>query len=70
MVNIKDIPAEVRWEIATRAANDNRVIGKMTGCPMLNAHRNVGYGPTAGTPSHCEYVIELKKQLANNIHIN
>ncbi|MFA6371574.1 MAG: hypothetical protein WCW68_03015 [Methanothrix sp.] len=128
MVNIKDIPAEVRWEIATRAANSqsvvydmlvrqiigdkideiwnaimteggkaskvmakslglpssnaveidgtlgiistiimgpefagvvleanvNRVIGKMTGCPMLNAHRNIGYGPTAGTPSHCQ----------------
>jgi hypothetical protein len=128
MVNIKDIPAEVRWEIATKAANsqsvvydmlvrqiigdkideiwdvimteggkeskavaeslglpasnaveiestldiisaiilgpelmgeileanEERVIGKITGCPMLNAHRNVGHGPTAGTPAHCQ----------------
>ncbi len=127
MVNIEDIPAQVRWEIATNAANsqsviydmlvrqiignkiddiwnvvmteggkaskeivkslslpasnakeidstlgiisaillgpelageileasDNWVTGKMTVCPMLNAHRSIGYGPTAGTPSHC-----------------
>ena len=128
MVSIKDIPAEVRWEIATKAANsqsvvydmlvrqiigdkideiwnvimseggkeskalaeslgllasnaaeidstldiissiilgpelmgeiveadERRVIGKITGCPMLNAHRNIGYGSTAGTPVHCQ----------------
>ncbi len=128
MVSIKDIPAEVRWEIATKAANsqsvvydmlvrqiigdkideiwnvimseggkeskalaeslglpasnateidstldiisaiilgpelmgeiveadERRVIGKITGCPMLNAHRNIGYWSTAGTPAHCQ----------------
>ena len=128
MVSLKDIPAEVRWEIATKAANsqsvvydmlvrqiigdkideiwnvimseggkeskalaeslglpasnaaeidstldiisaiilgpelmgeiveadERRVIGKITGCPMLNAHRNIGYAPTAGTPAHCQ----------------
>ncbi len=128
MVSIKDIPAEVRWEIATKAANsqsvvydmlvrqiigdkvdeiwnvimteggkgskamaeslglppsnaaeiddvlgiisaiilgpgfesdvleanEDRVIERMTGCPMLNAHRCIGYGPTAGTPAHCQ----------------
>lgn len=128
MVSIKDIPAEVRWEIATKAANsqsvvydmlvrqiigdkideiwnvimseggkeskalaeslglpasnateidstldiisaiilgpelmgeiveadERRLIGKITGCPMLNAHRNIGYGSTAGTPAHCQ----------------
>jgi hypothetical protein len=128
MVSIKDIPAEVRWEIATKAANsqsvvydmlvrqiigdkideiwnvimseggkeskalaeslslpasnateidstldiisaiilgpelmgeiveadERQVIGKITGCPMLNAHRNIGYGSTAGTPAHCQ----------------
>jgi hypothetical protein len=127
MVNIRDIPAEVRWEIATKAANsqsivydmlvrqiigdkideiwnvimteggkesktlaeslglpasnaveiestldiistiilgpelmgdileanEERVIGKMTGCPMLNAHRNIGNEPT-GTHAHCQ----------------
>jgi hypothetical protein len=127
MVGIRDIPAEVRWEIATRAANsqsvaldmvvreiigdkideiwdmimteggkeskslaeslglpsgnameiedtldiisaiilgpelegaileanEDRVIGKMTGCPMLNAHRRAGCRPV-GTPSHCQ----------------
>jgi len=35
-------------------ANEERVIGKMTGCPMLNAHRNIGHEPTAGTPAHCQ----------------
>lgn len=128
MVSIKDIPAEVRWEIATKAANSksvvydmlvrqiigdrvdeiwymimteggkeakalaeslglpasnapeiddavgiistiilgpefesdvldakgDRVIGRMTGCPMLNAHRSFSNGPTAGTPAHCQ----------------
>ncbi len=128
MTRIKDIPAEVRWEIATKAANsqsvvydmlvrqiignkideiwnvimteggkeskiiaeslglpannaieiddalsiittiilgpglesdileakEDQVIGRMTGCPMLNAHRSVGYGPTGGTPAHCQ----------------
>ena len=128
MVDIKDIPAEVRWEIATKAANsqsvvcdmlerqiignkideiwkvimagggkesramaeflglparnaaeidnaigifstiimgpelegyvleadEDHLIGKMTNCPMLNVHRSVGHGPTAGTPDHCQ----------------
>lgn len=167
MLSIKDVPAEVRWEIATRAANsqsvtydmlvreiigdkideiwnliiaeggkesralaeslglpasnaieienaldiistiilgpelkgetleadEERVVQKMTGCPMLNAHRNIGNAPI-GTPAHCqafcqnsveslnprytlrytkrmctgdphcEYVIELKKQIS------
>lgn len=128
MVNIDDIPAQVRWEIATKAANsqsvvydmlvrqiigdkiddiwnvimtqggkesknlaeslslpasnaveiestldiistiimgpelrgeilqasEKRVIGKMTGCPMLNAHRNIGLEPTAGTAANCQ----------------
>lgn len=128
MVSIKDIPAEVRWEIATKAANsqsavydmlvrqiigdkideiwnvimteggkeskamaeslglptsnaaeiddalgiistiilgpeiesdvleanEDRVIERTTGCPMLNAHRGIGYGPTAGTSAHCQ----------------
>ena len=35
-------------------ANEDRVIGKLTDCPMLNAHRNIGHGPTAGTPAHCQ----------------
>ena len=167
MLSIKDVPAELRWEIATRAANsqsvvydmlvreiigdkideiwnlimaeggkesralaeslghpasnaieienaldiistiilgpeligetleadEERVVQKMTGCPMLNAHRNIGNAPI-GTPAHCqafcqssvenlnprytlrytkrmctgdphcEYVIELKKQIS------
>ncbi len=128
MVDIEDIPAEVRWEIATKAANsqsvvydmlvrqiigdkidkiwnvimseggkgskamaeslglpvsnaieinstldivsaivqgpelkgeildanEDRVNGMITSCPVLNAHRGVGYGPTAGTPTHCQ----------------
>ena len=127
MVTINDIPAEVRWEIATKAANSQsvfydmlvrqiigdrideiwnaimteggkesramaqslglpasnaveidstldiisaiilgpelkgevleadagRVIGKITGCPMLNAHRNIGNEPI-GTSAHCQ----------------
>lgn len=127
MVNIKDIPAEVRWEIATKSANrqsvvydmlvrqiigdrideiwnaiiteggkeskaiaeslglpssnaaeidstlgiistiilgpeltgeileanEERLIGKMTGCPMLNAHRDIGNEPI-GTHAHCQ----------------
>ena len=167
MLSIKDVPAEVRWEIATKAANsqsvaydmlvreiigdkideiwnlimaeggkesralaeslglptgnaleienaldiistiilgpeligetleadEERVVQKMTGCPMLNAHRNIGHPPIGthahcqafcqssveslnprytlrymkrmctGDP-HCEYVIELKKQIS------
>ncbi len=43
---------ELRGEILE--ANDDRVIGKVTGCPMLNAHKSIGYGPTAGTPAHCQ----------------
>jgi len=35
-------------------ADERRVIGKITGCTMLNAHRNIGYGSTAGTPAHCQ----------------
>jgi len=143
MVNIKDIPAEVRWEIATEAANsqsvvydmlvrqiigdkideiwnmimteggkaskeiaeslslpssnaveidstlgiissiimgpeltgeileanDNRVTGKTTGCPMLNAHRNIGYGPTAGTPSHCQAFCQSLVESLNSRYI-
>ena len=36
---------ELKGEILE--ANEERVIGKMTGCPMLNAHRNIGHGPTS-----------------------
>ena len=128
MVSIKDIPAEARWEIATKAANiqsvvydmlvrqiigdkidefwkaimseggkgskamaeslglpasnakeidealgiistillgpefesdileanEDQVVVRLTGCPMLNAHRTVGHGSTAGTPAHCQ----------------
>lgn len=128
MVNIKDIPAELRWEIATKAANsqsvvydmfvrqiignkideiwnaimteggkeskvmaeslglpasnaveidstlgiisaiilgpelmgeileanEDRVVGRIRGCPVLNAHQNIGHGPTAGTSAHCD----------------
>ena len=43
---------ELKGEILE--ANEDRAIGKITGCPMLNAHRNIGYGPTAGTPAHCQ----------------
>ena len=35
-------------------ANEDKVIGKLTGCPMLNAHRNIGQGPIVGTPAHCQ----------------
>lgn len=35
-------------------ANEDRVIGRMIGCPMLNAHRRFSNGPTAGTPAHCQ----------------
>jgi len=35
-------------------ADEGRVIVRLTGCPMLNAHRSVGYGPTSGTPAHCQ----------------
>ncbi|TFH49694.1 MAG: hypothetical protein E4G89_04475, partial [Methanothrix sp.] len=34
-------------------ANEDRVIVRLTGCPMLNAHRTVG-GPAVGTPAHCQ----------------
>jgi hypothetical protein len=34
-------------------ANEDLVIERITGCPMLNAHRNVG-SPTVGTPAHCQ----------------
>ena len=77
----------------TLEADEERVVQKMTGCPMLNAHRNIGNAPI-GTPAHCqafcqnsveslnprytlrytkrmctgdphcEYVIELKKQIS------
>lgn len=42
---------ELKGEILE--ANEDRVIGKITGCPMLNAHRNIGNEPT-GTPAHCQ----------------
>ncbi len=42
---------ELRGEILQ--ASEERVIGKMTGCPMLNAHRNIGLEPT-GTHAHCQ----------------
>ena len=35
-------------------ADEDHLIGKMTNCPMLNVHRSVGHGPTAGTPDHCQ----------------
>lgn len=128
MVSITDIPAEVRWEIAARAANsqsvvydmlvrqligdkideiwnvimteagsqskamaeslrlpagnaleidstlgiissiimgpefrgeildsgEERVVGRIDGCPMLNAHRNLGQDKPTGTASHCQ----------------
>lgn len=128
MVSINDIPAEVRWEVAARAANsqsvvydmlvrqligdkideiwnvimteagrqskamaesfhlpagnameidnalgiisaiimgpefrgeildagETQVVGRIDGCPMLNAHRNLGQGKPAGTASHCQ----------------
>lgn len=34
-------------------ASEERLIGKTTGCPMLNAHRNIGHPPTK-TPAHCQ----------------
>jgi hypothetical protein len=42
---------ELKGEILE--ANEKKVIGKMTGCPMLNAHRNIGFEPT-GTHAHCQ----------------
>jgi hypothetical protein len=33
-------------------ADAGRVIGKITGCPMINAHRNIGNEPI-GTSAHC-----------------
>lgn len=128
MSNISDIPGEVRWEIATRAANyqsvaydmlvrqiigdkideiwkaimteggkesramaeslglpsgnaievdsalgsistillgpeliselveedKERVLGRITSCPMLNAHRRFEPGTMEGTPAHCQ----------------
>ena len=133
MVSIKDIPPEVRWQIATRSANlgsvaqdallreafdddekideieqriwadggrgvrdiatamglpsgnaveidealgvvssillgpgfdtevtessESRVMGRITGCPMLNAHRELGV-PTIGTHLHCSAFCE------------
>jgi len=42
---------ELRGEILE--ANEERIIGKMTGCPMLNAHRNIGHEPI-GTHAHCQ----------------
>ena len=35
-------------------SNDNLVIGRTNDCPMLNAHRNIRYEPTTGTPPHCQ----------------
>jgi len=143
MVSIKDIPAEVRWEIATKAANSQsvvydmlvrqiigdkideiwnvimteggkesktlaeslglpasnaveiddtlgiisaiilgpelkgeileanvqRVTGKITGCPMLNAHRSIGHEPTAGTPSHCQAFCQSSVESLNQRYI-
>ena len=37
----------------TLEADEERVVQKMTGCPMLNAHRNIGNAPI-GTPAHCQ----------------
>lgn len=42
---------ELKGEILE--ANEDRVVGKITGCPMLNAHRNIGNEPT-GTSAHCQ----------------
>jgi hypothetical protein len=30
-------------------ANEDRVIGRITGCPMLNAHQNLGHGLLTAT---------------------
>lgn len=35
-------------------AGEKRVIGRIYGCPMLNAHRNLGQGKPVGTASHCQ----------------
>lgn len=46
-------------------ANEDRMIVRLTGCPMLNAHRRVGYGPTSGTPFHCQEFCQSSVQSLN-----
>jgi hypothetical protein len=38
----------------TMDAGEQRVVGRITGFTMLNAHRNTWQGPTAGTSAHCQ----------------
>jgi Glu-tRNA(Gln) amidotransferase subunit E-like FAD-binding protein len=45
-------------------ANEDRVMVRLTGCPMLNAHRTVG-GPMVGTPAHCQEFCQNSVQSLN-----
>ena len=49
-------------------ANEERVIGKITSCPMLNAHRNIGHVPTAGTPAHCQAFCQVSVESLNPLY--
>jgi predicted ArsR family transcriptional regulator len=57
------------FESEIREANEERVIVRLTGCPMLNAHRSVGYGPTSGTPSHCQEFCQSSVQSLNPSYV-
>jgi hypothetical protein len=54
---------EFRWE--TLDAGETHVIGRIDGCPMLNAHRNLGQDKPTGTASHCQAFCSSSVQSLN-----
>jgi hypothetical protein len=64
MVRINDIPAEVRWEIAARAANSQSVVFDMLVRQIIGDKIDEIWRYTKRMCTgdhHCEYVIEQKK---------
>lgn len=45
------------FNIEVREASESKVNGRITSCPMLNAHRELGV-PTVGTHLHCQAFCE------------
>jgi hypothetical protein len=45
------------FNIEVKEASESKVTGRITSCPMLNTHRELGL-PTAGTHLHCQAFCE------------
>ncbi|MDD4651827.1 MAG: hypothetical protein PHQ34_06315 [Methanothrix sp.] len=46
-------------------AGEQRVAGRIDGCPLLNAHRNLGQDKPTGTASHCQAFCSSSVQSLN-----